>query len=270
MICFEGCFHIRPRGTYYSISRWQSRSQSFRPVPTTDMRLPIHIVLAFFIQQCARALQPAKRFYATHDYYVLEHHPSAGATLNECIGELGVELVEQVGELQNIWLVRSAKLISSVSPRTVSDRVLGRFEDLVALAAHSTSLYPRAGRQARAHRISSSIKHLSPQIPRQRIKRDDSFLERAPPPVTPGDPQLKASEVVAERLGFIDPLFTQQWHIVNDEYPEHMMNVTGVWEMGITGEGIITTLVDDGLDYKSRDLADNFVRYTLWNCLFWR
>ncbi|KAG1743399.1 peptidase S8/S53 domain-containing protein [Suillus lakei] len=218
------------------------------------MRLPLQLLLAFLVQQFVRASQPAKRSYATHDYYVLEHHPSAGATLNECIGELGVELVEQVGELRNIWLVRSAKLISSVSPRTVSDRVIGRFEDLVALSAHSTSLYPRAGHQARAHRVLSSIKHLSPQIPRQRTKRDSSFLERAPP----GDPQPKASEIIAERLGFVDPLFTQQWHIVNDQYPEHMMNVTGVWEMGITGEGVITTLVDDGLDYRSRDLAENF------------
>ncbi|KAG0701494.1 peptidase S8/S53 domain-containing protein [Suillus ampliporus] len=222
------------------------------------MRLPLPLLLAFLLQQCVRASPPVKRSYATHDYYVLEHNPSAGATLDDCTRALGVELVEQVGELQNIWLLRSTKLMSSFSPRTVSDRVLGRFEDLVALSAHSTSLYPRVGHQARAHRIVSSIKHFSPQIPRQRTKRDNSLLERAPPPVNPGDPQPEASEVIAERLGFVDPLFTKQWHIVNDQYPEHMMNVTGVWEMGITGEGIITSLVDDGLDYRSRDLADNF------------
>ncbi|KAG2363454.1 peptidase S8/S53 domain-containing protein [Suillus spraguei] len=222
------------------------------------MRLLLQLLLAFLIQQCACTSRPVKRSYATHDYYVLEHHPSAGASLNECIGELGVELVEQVGELQNTWLVRSAKLMPSVSPRTVSDRVLGRFEELVTLAAHSTSLYPRAGRKARAHRILSSIKHLSLQIPRQRTKRDGSFLERAPPPITPGDPQPKTSEIIAERLGIVDPLFTRQWHIVNDEHSEHMMNVTGVWEMGFRGEGIITSLVDDGLDYRSPDLADNF------------
>ncbi|KAG2065412.1 subtilisin-like protein [Suillus decipiens] len=142
----------------------------------------------------------------------------------------------------------------SISPRTVSDRVLGRFEELVTLAAHSTSLYLRVGRKARAHRILSSIKHLSLQIPRKRTKRDGSFLERAPP-ITPGDPRPKTSEIITERLGFVDPLFTRQCHIVNDEHPEYMMNVTGVWEMGFTGEG---SLVDDGLDYWSRNLADNF------------
>ncbi|OBZ65694.1 Protease KEX1 [Grifola frondosa] len=37
-----------------------------------------------------------------------------------------------------------------------------------------------------------------------------------------------------------------------------MMNVTPVWDMGITGKGVITALVDDGLDYTSDDLAANF------------
>ena len=55
------------------------------------------------------------------------------------------------------------------------------------------------------------------------------------------------------------PEFGRQWHLVNGDYPEHMMNVTALWEEGITGEGIITAFVDDGLDYTSDDLAANFV-----------
>jgi hypothetical protein len=67
---------------------------------------------------------------------------------------------------------------------------------------------------------------------------------------------------VIEKLDIQDPLFTRQWHLINEENPEHMMNVTGLWDMGITGAGVITALVDDGLeslDYESEDLADNFV-----------
>jgi kexin len=37
------------------------------------------------------------------------------------------------------------------------------------------------------------------------------------------------------------------------------MNATGVWEDGVTGKGIISALVDDGLDFTSDDLAPNFV-----------
>jgi kexin len=38
-----------------------------------------------------------------------------------------------------------------------------------------------------------------------------------------------------------------------------MMNVTGLWKDGVTGKGVISALVDDGIDYESRDLAPNFV-----------
>ena len=42
-------------------------------------------------------------------------------------------------------------------------------------------------------------------------------------------------------------------------HPEHMMNVTPVWDMGYKGKGVITALIDDGLDSDSDDLKDNFV-----------
>jgi kexin len=46
-----------------------------------------------------------------------------------------------------------------------------------------------------------------------------------------------------------------------------MMNVTRLWDMDITGTGVITALVDDGLDYESEDLADNFVSAVLIVCI---
>jgi subtilisin family serine protease len=38
-----------------------------------------------------------------------------------------------------------------------------------------------------------------------------------------------------------------------------MMNVTGLWKEGVTGKGVISALIDDGLDYESDDLKANFV-----------
>ena len=82
----------------------------------------------------------------------------------------------------------------------------------------------------------------------------------APPPIAPDDLERVAkSRAIAERLGINDPLFKDQWHLVNEEYSEHMLNVTPVWDMGITGKSVTTCLLDDGLDYESEDLADNFV-----------
>lgn len=201
---------------------------------------------------------PGRRSYLTHDYFVLEHNPAAGASLDECAGELGVEVVEQVGELQNLWLVRSMKAMPRVRAKSTRDNVHARYESLRTRAATSNSFWARSGHQQRARRIFSSIHYLEEQVPRQRTKRDDTLIQRAPPPTTPADQIPNASSVVAAHLGISDPLFPSQWHIINPDFPEHMMNVTGLWEMGITGRGVITSLVDDGLDYNNRDLAENF------------
>ncbi len=45
-----------------------------------------------------------------------------------------------------------------------------------------------------------------------------------------------------------------------------MLNAAPVWESGNAGEGVIAAMVDDGLDFESDDLADNFVSAT---SLFW-
>ncbi|KAJ2743772.1 pheromone processing endoprotease [Coemansia sp. BCRC 34301] len=71
-----------------------------------------------------------------------------------------------------------------------------------------------------------------------------------------------------------DPLFSTQWHLVNTREIGHDINVTGVWHQGkywranahnnaffhtcITGAGVTVALIDDGLDYSSEDLLDNF------------
>lgn len=131
---------------------------------------------------------------------------------------LGVELVEKVGELDGFWLVRAEKREEE------EDAILARY--------HASKPSP--------------IKSLTYQTLRTRIKR-------APPPVS-----SPVSSDVATRLGIVDPLFPEQWHLVNKDSPEHMMNVTGLWEEGYTGLGVISSLIDDGLDYTSEDLAENF------------
>ena len=76
-----------------------------------------------------------------------------------------------------------------------------------------------------------------------------------PPPVSP-----PTAQEVADRLQLKDPLFTEQWHLINDEYPEHMMNTTPVWDMGFSGKGVLVSYIDDGLDNETDDLKDAFVR----------
>ena len=179
----------------------------------------------------------AKRSYSEFDYYVLEHDPSVGMPIEECALALGAEVVEQAGELENHWLLRSRKADSG------RDDMLRRWSD-------SRSIEKRDG-------LSNAVKQVTKQTLRQRVKR---AAVPAPPPISPdSDNSVALAREMAARLGIQDPLFKDQWHLINDEFPEHMVNATPVWDMGITGKGITSCLVDDGLDYTSEDLKDNFV-----------
>lgn len=181
----------------------------------------------------------AKRSYASHDYYVLEHDPSTGVSLYDVLQSLNVEYVEQAGQLRNHWLVRRLK--------KYSHPLQARPDDLLA------SLLKK---RAASGRITSSVRHIALQKPRQRIKRDE-LSAKAPP--SPNFDNMTSADV-AELEGIVDPAFREQWHLVNDDFPMHSVNVARVWDMGITGEGVIAAMVDDGLDYESDDLAANFVR----------
>ena len=218
------------------------------PSPTR-MRLPLTLVL-LFSHSFVLGARPTKRFYHTHDYYVLEHDPHAGASLEDCARALGVEVVEQAGELVNHWLVRIPK---DIQRRDGVDGVLSSLTSLRSLASENPSLSARSISNPHARTLSSSIRWLDRQELRQRAKR-------APPPIQPDQDVPEPVKVVAERLDIHDPSFPRQWHLINVPHPEHSMNVTGLWDLGITGEGVISALVDDGLDYEHPDVAANFVR----------
>ncbi|TFK35484.1 peptidase S8/S53 domain-containing protein [Crucibulum laeve] len=179
----------------------------------------------------------AKRSYDTRDYYVVEHSPlvNAGAPLDDVATALGLKLEGKVGELDNHYLLSAPKSVHGLHSRSEhSDRVLEAFESLKARA--SSRLVSRSEGALHARSIVSS---------------------RAPPPIR-RPLSSESSRAISERLGIQDPMFSKQWHLVNDDYPEHMMNVAPVWDMGYTGKGVITSFLDDGLDYTSEDLADNF------------
>ncbi len=64
------------------------------------------LILALIARCTVYAATHSKRTYDTHHYYVLQHDPEL-TSLAEVVDALGVELVEQAGELVNHWLVRS-------------------------------------------------------------------------------------------------------------------------------------------------------------------
>ena len=199
---------------------------------------------------------PSKRTYDTHDYYALEHFSdgkSFGASLDEVATALGVEVVEQVGVFKDVWLVRAEKPTESLGSREESDDVvLSNFERLRVQATSHTA--PRSEDTLLAKRVVWSVTYLERQDLHELVKR-------APPSVVPPSIKRATSKEVADRLHLQDPLFKDQWHLVNDEHPEHMMNTTPVWDMGFSGKDVLVSYIDDGLYFEADDLKDAFVRH---------
>ena len=205
--------------------------------------LPLSVLsLVLTLISDATASTLGRRDYGSYDYFVLEHDQASGMPLPDVLDVLGLELVEKAGELRDHWLLRRPKY------------------DYEETTRHEYSLRDRAHLEARtidihALGLSGAVRHLTAQAPRQRVKRG-AFSSRAPQST---DWLNLSSSAVAEREGIVDPEFKDQWHLINEEYPEHMVNAAPVWDMGITGKDVVSCIIDDGLEYESEDLADNFV-----------
>uniref|UniRef100_A0A8C5DLL5 P/Homo B domain-containing protein n=1 Tax=Gouania willdenowi TaxID=441366 RepID=A0A8C5DLL5_GOUWI len=59
-------------------------------------------------------------------------------------------------------------------------------------------------------------------------------------------------------VAFNDPNYPKQWHLHNDVGEGMDINVTGVWESNITGEGVTVVVVDDGVEHTHRDIQPNY------------
>ncbi|XP_066495368.1 proprotein convertase subtilisin/kexin type 7 isoform X2 [Tiliqua scincoides] len=59
-------------------------------------------------------------------------------------------------------------------------------------------------------------------------------------------------------LHFNDPKYPQQWHLNNRKSPGMDINVTGVWERNVTGQGVTVVVVDDGVEHTIKDIQPNY------------
>lgn len=89
--------------------------------------------------------------------------------------------------------------------------------------------------------------------------------KRLPITETPGDSSMEEIHRVEQKLSIEDPLFSAQWHLINGNFPGNDINVTGLWYENITGHNVVVAVVDDGLDYESEDLKDNFSAEGSWD-----
>jgi len=115
-------------------------------------------------------------------------------------------------------------------------------------------LDPVAHRFGKRHSKRDHVEQGILYIERQRLKRHHK--RHAIPRQSNDIPALVLE--TARDLQISDPLFPVQWHLLNPIQLGQDVNVTGVWREGHFGEGVVVSIVDDGLDMDSLDLKDNY------------
>lgn len=180
------------------------------------------------------------RNYATHDYYAV--HLAPAASPDQLAEHLGLTYDGPLAALEHHHVFKA--------PTHTGDRIDEARQEL---------------RRRRRKRQVGTEYHPLDSIhfaQKQKIKRRHWKRSVIPPrpdrarlPITDA---IKAQREVANRLQIKDPIFEEQWHLFNVKTPGNDINITDVWMQGITGKGVTACVVDDGLDYDSLDLKENF------------
>uniref|UniRef100_UPI00398F0ACA neuroendocrine convertase 1 n=1 Tax=Pristiophorus japonicus TaxID=55135 RepID=UPI00398F0ACA len=134
--------------------------------------------------------------------------------------ELEYDFVGQIGALQNHYLLRH-------------------------------NIHPRRSRRSADHftkRLSEDerVSWAEQQYEKQRSKRS---------------PARDCIDCMAEKM-FSDPMWNQQWYLqdtrTSSSLPKLDLHVIPVWKKGITGKGIVLTVLDDGLEWNHTDIQANY------------
>ncbi|PFH61183.1 hypothetical protein XA68_17999 [Ophiocordyceps unilateralis] len=190
----------------------------------------------------------ARREYDRYDYYVV--HLANSASPDHAASELGMQLDGPMS-LPDHYVLRA--------PKSSEDQLRLRLMDR-----------KRRKRDVADDYVYRHVLLARKQEPRMRLHK------RIPPP-PPGILQsrafkssldtdsVKKQKNVMRTLDIHDPIFEEQWHLLNTRQPGHDINVTGLWLEGITGKDATVAIVDDGLDMSSNDLKKNYFAAGSWD-----
>ncbi|RDW75964.1 putative KEX1 protease [Coleophoma crateriformis] len=206
--------------------------------------MKLHSLLGLVGLGClASAAQLQPRNYEAQDYYVL--HLSSETAPSQVAVKLGLTHEGQLGELEDHHIFSTHKqeedvVHTALKERRRRKRSLGDSDILDGV------------KFAQKQKLKARMEKRGLMPPRDST---GDVLERQDAPAN--EAQLKQS-AIAKTLGISDPIFNEQWHLINTVQVGHDVNVSDVWMQGITGQGAIVAIVDDGLDMYSDDLKGNY------------
>lgn len=229
------------------------------------MRWRWWLCAGFLASQVSARLQP--RNYEKNDYFALHLHPSTDTA--DVARQLGLHFEGPLGELQDHYTFSCPKQnghdveerLEDLRRRRKERRQLQRRGLPVAVDFSGVGGVLWSERQRLKQRL---VKRIPPPPPELRQSTDDN--QGAPTVEEGAQPEaLKKLDEIATSLDIRDPIFKEQWHLFNPIQLGHDLNVTGVWLDGITGNGTISAVIDDGLDMYSDDLKDNYFAFGSWD-----
>ncbi|XP_044065359.1 furin-like protease kpc-1 isoform X2 [Siniperca chuatsi] len=148
----------------------------------------------------------------------------------------GLEFIQQVGSLEGLYTLRDS--------RGRPDRAT--FENRLATAS-GVHWVQRQHSHYRDKRV--PVTGLDHSTTRSSQRRDSA---------TDRQPEENKSD---QSLTFNDPLWPMQWELfAQGEYNSSGfdLNVMPVWSNNITGNGVVVSIIDDGVDHANKDLKKNF------------
>ncbi|KAH8779928.1 subtilase [Diaporthe sp. PMI_573] len=204
--------------------------------------LPILNLVALFA--VAAGFKSPSRDHSTHDYYVLELGVATSA--DHVASRLGMTYEGQLGELDGHHVFSCHKSPDDIVKPLLRGRKRGKRDsahpdilDGVYLAKKLVLRQPWE-------------KRTIPPPPRLPVSA------RAPKEDAPDERLITQRDDLVRALDIHDPIFNEQWHLLNVRQIGHDINVTAVWLQGITGANATVAIVDDGLDMDSDDLRPNY------------
>lgn len=224
------------------------------------MRFLRATALAAFLCTVTADLLP--RTYDTHDFFAL--HLDSSVSPEHVARVLGAHHEGQIGELADHHRFSLPKERSAETDALLEDlrqrRILRRrsLNGGAALAKRSDGLDGILWSQKLALKQRLQKRIPPPLVPRNPSPKPEDSKQ--------ADPQaLQIQKEIASALGITDPIFNEQWHLYNTVQLGHDLNVTEVWLEGVTGKGVTTAIVDDGLDMYSDDLKPNYFAEGSWD-----
>lgn len=191
----------------------------------------------------ASASRLPTRDYTTYDYYVL--HLESTTPPSQIAARLGLTHQGQLGNLADHHIFQAPKQDEDVLDQALKKRRKRRRSDRDLDILDTVKFAQKQKTKARLQKR---------EVPRQPAGAYHAVEARQQ-----AVPELVSKQAaISTALGIRDPIFNEQWHLLNVLEPGNDINVTGVWLEGVTGINSTVAIVDDGLDMYSDDLKDNY------------